>query len=94
MRLDRLFLLFLANVEIICKQNDNEFTLKRGNLTLEEAINVFNDLNKRATFTVKESDYDRYFNDPDYNDNDYEYKYDNDYEYKNEYEYEYKYEED
>lgn len=85
MRQDRLFLLFLANVEIICKQNDNEFTLKRGNMSLEEAINVFNRffLNKRATFTVKESDYDHYFNDPDYN---------NDYE--DEYEYEYDYEED
>lgn len=95
MRQDRLFLLFLANVEIMCKQNDVAFTLKRGNMSLEEAINVFNNiLNKRATFTVKESDYDHYFNDPDYNDNDYEYKYENDYEYKNEYEYEYKYEED
>lgn len=79
MRQDRLFLLFLANVEITCKQNDNEFTLKRGNLTLEEAISLFNRLNKRATFTVKESDYDHYFNDPDYNDdceNEYEYEYD------------------
>lgn len=83
MRQDRLFLLFLANVEITCKQNDNEFTLKRGNMSLEEAINVFNSLNKRATFTVKESDYDHYFNDPDYND-----------DYEDEYEYEYDYEED
>lgn len=84
MRQDRLFLLFLANVEIICKQNGNEFTLKRGNLSLEEAINVFNNgLNKHATFTVKESDYDHYFNDPDYNDdceNEYEYEYEYDYE--------------
>lgn len=85
MRQDRLFLLFLANVEIACKQNDTDFTLKRGNMSLEEAINVFNNiLNKRATFTVKESDYDHYFNDPDYNNDDYE----------DEYEYEYDYEED
>lgn len=75
MRRDRLFLLFLANVEIICKQNDDEFILKRGNLSLEEAINVFSGLNKRATFTVKESDYDHYFNNPNYNDDDCEYEY-------------------
>lgn len=77
MRQDRLFLLFLANVEITCKQNDTVFILKRGDLNLEEAINVFNGLNKCATFTVKESDYDHYFNDPDYNSDDcgYEYEY-------------------
>lgn len=74
MRQDRLFLLFLANIEITGKQDDTEFTLKRGNLNLEEAINVFNNLDAHATFTVKESDYDHYFNDPDYNDDDCEYE--------------------
>lgn len=83
MRLDRLFLLFLAGVEITVKQGNTEFTLKRSNLSLEDAINVFNHLDKRATFTVKESDYDHYFNDPDYND-----------DCENEYEYDYEYEED
>ena len=83
LRLDRLFLLFLAGVEIAVKQGDTEFTLKRDNLNLEEAIAVFINLNERATFTVKESDYDHYFNDPDYND-----------DCENEYEYDYEYEED
>ena len=79
-RLDRLFLLFLTGVEITVKQGDTEFTLKRDYLSLEDAINVFNNLDKRATFTVKESDYDHYFNDPDYNDGDCEYEYEYDYE--------------
>ena len=83
LRLDRLFLLFLAGVEITVKQGDTEFTLKRDYLSLENAINVFNNLDERATFTVKESDYDHYFNDPDYND-----------DCENEYEYDYEYEED
>lgn len=83
MRLDRLLLLFLAGVEITVKQGDTEFTLKRDYLSLEDAINVFNNLDKRATFTVRESDYDHYFNDPDYND-----------DCENEYEYDYEYEED
>lgn len=78
-RLDRLFLLFLAGVEII-KQGDTEFTLKRDYLSLEDAINVFNNLDKRATFTVKESDYDHYFNDDDNYDYDDDYEYDYDYE--------------
>lgn len=76
MRLDRLLLLFLAGVEITVKQGDTEFTLKRDYLSLEDAINVFNNLDKRATFTVRESDFDHYFNDPDYNDDEYEYEYD------------------
>lgn len=78
MRRDRLFLLFLNNVAITYKQGDTEITLKRGNLNLEEAINVFNNLDERATFTVKESDYDHYFNNPDDDDCDcdYEYEYD------------------
>lgn len=77
LRLDRLFLLFLAGVEITVKQGDTEFTLKRDYLSLEDAINVFNNLDKRATFTVKESDYDHYFNDDDYEcDCDYDYEYD------------------
>lgn len=81
MREDRLFLLFLANVEITCTKSGVESTLKRGNLNLEEAINAFNHLDKRATFTVKESDYDHYFNDDDYEcDCDYDYEYDYDYE--------------
>ena len=80
MRLDRLFLLFLNNVAISYKQGDTEVTLKRGDLSLEDAIKVFNNLDKRATFTVKESDYDHYFNDPDYNDDDCEYEYEYDYE--------------
>lgn len=75
-RLDRLFLLFLAGVEITVKQGDTEFTLKRDYLSLEDAINVFNNLDERATFTVKESDSDHYFNDTDYNDDDCEYEYD------------------
>lgn len=76
-RLDRLFLLFLAGVEITVKQGDTEFTLKRDYLSLEDAINVFNHLDARATFTVKESDYDHYFNDDDYEcDCDYDYEYD------------------
>lgn len=83
MRQDRLFLLFLANVEITYRQGDTETTLKRGNMSLEEAIKVFNSLDARATFTVNESDYDHYFNDPDYND-----------DCENEYEYDYEYEED
>lgn len=77
MRQDRLFLLFLANVEVMYKRGDTEVTLKRGDLSLEEAIKVFNSLDKRATFTVKESDYDHYFNDDDYEcDCDYDYEYD------------------
>lgn len=80
MRLDRLFLLFLADVEITVKQGNTEFTLKRSNLSLEDAINVFNNLDKRATFTVKESDYDHYFNDDDNYDYDDDYEYDYDYE--------------
>lgn len=80
MRLDRFFLLFLNNVAITYKQGDTEITLKRGNLNLEEAINIFNNLDERATFTVKESDYDHYFNDPDYDDDGSEYEYDYDYE--------------
>ena len=81
MREDRLFLLYLANVEITCERNGIESTLKRGDLNLKEAINVFDRLDKRATFTVKESDYDHYFNDDDYEcDCDYDYEYDYDYE--------------
>lgn len=79
-RLDRLFLLFLAGVEITVKQGDTEFTLKRDYLSLEDAINIFNNLDKRATFTVKESDYDHYFNDDDNYDYDDDYEYDYDYE--------------
>lgn len=82
MREDRLFLLYLANVEITCERNGIESTLKRGDLNLEEAIDVFDHLDKRATFTVKESDYDHYFNDDD------------NYDYDDDYEYEYDYEED
>lgn len=82
MREDRLFLLYLANVEITCTKNGIESTLKRGNLNLKEAIKVFDHLDKRATFTVKESDYDHYFNDDD------------NYDYDDDYDYEYDYEED